>query len=190
VLRYRFINGDSTQRARMRALFAKADAFVGLAFKEVTTGNSDCRVAFNPSGHWSYVGTQNKRIAQNQQTMNIQLSGRDSDREWYRVGMHEIFHWLGLQHEHQHPRHTIDWIRSRVYQVYGRTQGWSVAQINYQVLNRPTSVGMDGTPTADKESLMMYPIDRELVSDPSDAVGWNYKESVSDRIILKRFYPF
>lgn len=190
VLRYRFMNGDSSQKAKMRALFAKADTFVGLAFKEVTTGNTECRVAFNQSGHWSYVGAQCKRIPQNQQTMNVQLTGRDSDREWYRAGMHEIFHWLGLGHEHQHPRHTIDWIKQRVYQVYGRTQGWSIAQIDYQVLKRPTAIGMDGTPTADKDSLMMYPIDRELVSDPNDAVGWNYKESTLDRVVLRRFYPF
>lgn len=191
LLRVRFINGDARQRSRMWQQFKEMDDLCGIAFKRVDRGPAECRVLFNmPSGHWSYVGMDNLEIPQQYQTMNFALTGRDSDMEYQRVGKHEIMHLLGFHHEHQHPRSVIPWNRAAVYNFYGRTQGWSRSEINQQVLNREQiNMGDFFGGPQDKDSLMMYPIPKELVLDPKFAVGWNSKLSAQDLEYLRKAYP-
>lgn len=194
VLRVRFMGGDSKQRSLMWDRFKKVDAMCGLSFKLVESGPSDCRVGFLQNyGHWSYVGTDNAKIPQIQQTMNIALTSRDSGVEWDRVAIHEIFHLIGLNHEHQHPKGVIPWNRPMVYKVYGQTQGWSKQEIDYQVLNPSSPDGMIGTATPDKDSIMMYPIERRLLLPGKEndkyAVGWNTKPSKGDLLVVSEFYP-
>lgn len=189
ILKVRFLNGDRKQQAMAWERFRQLDELCGIAFKLVTFGESDIRVAFNRnSGHWSYVGTDCDTIPQQFQTMNIGLSSRDSGPEWDRVVLHEAMHALGFNHEHQHPRNKIPWNVRAVYNFYGRTQGWSRAEIDAQVLRRGSFTGFAGT-DPDLESLMQYPVDRALVTDPKFAVGWNKKLSRLDLEFLKQVYP-
>lgn len=189
-LRVRFINGTKKQRDMFAAHLKMIDEWVGLRFLIVTSGPSECRVGFDlDGGHWSYVGKDNLKIAQHQKTMNIALTGDEPAKEQKRVIVHEVFHFLGLGHEHQHPREVIPWHVPNVYALYGRTQGWSRSEIQIQVLLRPTAMGMVGTEHADKDSIMMYPIDRRLVTDPSWEVGWNTDPSDLDLIVIGTIYP-
>lgn len=187
-LRVRFLNGDSRQRTAAMQRMKAIDALCALSFVEVR-GPSEIRVLFNPdAGHWSYIGTDCRFIASNQQTMNIGLLGRDSEKEWDRVVLHETLHAVGFNHEHQHPRGTIPWNVEAVYRFYMETQGWSRAEIDAQVLRRSTATNIFGS-APDKTSIMMYPIPKELLTDPRQAVGWNTKLSASDIDVLKRVYP-
>jgi hypothetical protein len=171
--------------------FKVVDEMCGLSFKIVKSGPSEIRVGFiREAGHWSYVGKDNTFISQNQTTMNIGLTGNEGDKETGRVCIHETFHAIGLGHEHQHPRTIVDWNYPNVYAIYGRTQGWSKAEIDYQVLRRPTAFGMLGTPTADNNSIMMYPRERALVNDPKFVTGWNTKPSELDISTVASLYPF
>lgn len=188
-LRVRFLNGDSRQRAAAFQRMQAIDALCGLSFRLVTSGPSEVRVMFNlDSGHWSYIGTDNRFISQHQQTMNIGLESRDSSTEWDRVVLHETLHAVGFNHEHQHPRSVIPWNRDAVYRFYSETQGWSRAEIDAQVLNRSTASNIFGS-EPDKMSIMMYPLPKELLLDPKFAVGWNTKLSPTDIQTLKNLYP-
>lgn len=194
VIRVRFVGGDAKQQSLMKERFRKVDDMCGLKFQFVEFGPSECRVDFRRNyGHWSYVGTDNRRIPANQQTMNIELTSRDSGAEWDRVAIHEIFHLIGFNHEHQHPKNTIPWNRPVVYQVYGQTQGWSRSEIDYQVLNPSSPEGMIGSITPDLDSIMMYPIERRLLLPGKEndkyVVGWNFKRSKGDFIIAAQMYP-
>lgn len=189
-LRVKFMNGDREQQKQAFARFKKVDELCGISVKQVTGGRSDIRVAFNSrSGHWSYVGTDNLRIPQQQQTMNIALNGRSTGTEWDRVAIHEFLHAIGLNHEHQHPRGAIPWDSEKVYAFYWETQGWTRREVDQQVLKRATSKRIFGTDKPDPKSIMMYPIAADLLTDPSYQVGWNTKMSQSDVQILRKVYP-
>lgn len=190
VLRVRFINGTKRQQERTFAEMRKIDELCGMNFRRVMSGPAECRVLFNQNGHWSYVGIDNLNIPSQYQTMNLALLDRDSDIEYQRVVQHETLHLLGFHHEHQHPRSTIPWNKPAVYRFYGSTQGWSRQEIDQQVLNRETTRMSDffGSPQ-DKDSIMMYPIPKELVLDPNYAVGWNSKLSELDKQYLLKAYP-
>lgn len=189
ILRVRFIGGDSKQRSMAWERVRQIDDLCGLAFKQVTSGPSDIRIAFNRgSGHWSYVGTDCAGIPQHFPTMNLAMVSGSPVAEWDRVAIHEILHACGFNHEHQHPRHKIPWNTRAVYDYYGRTQGWSRSEIDAQVLRRGSLVGFAGT-DPDLGSIMQYPIDRKLVTDTKFAVGWNKRMSDRDVEFLKQVYP-
>lgn len=188
-LRVRFINGSSRQRSLCADRMRHIDSMCGIAFKFVNSGPSELRIAFNvDSGHWSYVGLDCRGIPQQYQTMNIGLTERDSTSEWNRVVWHEVLHALGFNHEHQHPRIQIPWNKPAVYRFYGETQGWSRAEIDAQVLTRSRATNIFGS-EPDKDSIMMYPIPAELLTNPKFAVGWNSKFSRRDLEIIPRVYP-
>lgn len=187
-LRVKFLDGTSAQRASAWRRFQKVDALVNLTFVRVSSGESEIRVAFRNSGHWSYVGNGALSIPQHQQTMNLQLSSFDSTKEWDRVAVHEILHAIGLDHEQAHPSANIPWNKPTVYADYARTQGWSKAQVDRQVLDRYRGNEFFGS-EYDKDSIMQYPIAKTHVLDPKFAVGWNSRLSVMDLATLKRIYP-
>lgn len=187
-LKLRFINGDTKQRAMAMAQIEEVDSLCGISFKVVNAGPSDIRIGFNRgSGHWSYVGIDCRSIPQNQQTMNVDLTARDTSTEFRRVVQHEALHALGFNHEHQHPRNKIPWNREAVFQFYGQTQGWSRAEIEAQVLRRGSALNFFGT-EPDLTSIMQYPIARQLVTDARFAVGWNSKMSALDIQTLQSVY--
>lgn len=189
-LRVRFLSGTSSQRAGAWRRFNQIDSLVNLAFVYVTEGASEVRVRFDAGmGHWSYLGTDCRAIPQSAQTMNLELTAGffgDSTEEWDRVVFHEMLHSLGFEHEHQSPNATgLVWNKSAVYAYYGRTQGWSRSQIDFQVLNRYTGGNFRGT-AFDKTSIMCYPISRGLANI---VVDWNPKLSATDIGFLKKVYP-
>lgn len=188
VLRVKFLDGTRTQRDRAWQRFQKVDGLVNLTFKRVASGESDIRVAFRASGHWSYLGRDCLTIPQNQQTMNLQLSSWSAASEWDRVAIHELLHAVGFDHEQAHPSASIPWDKPAVYADYARTQGWNRAQVDRQVLNRYSGREFMGS-EYDRDSIMQYPIDKSHVTDPKFAVGWNSRLSVMDLATLKRIYP-
>lgn len=187
-LRVKFLDGTRSQQDSAWRRFQKVDALVNLTFVRVTAGESEIRVAFRNTGHWSFVGKDCAGISQRQQTMNLQLSSLDSTKEWDRVAVHEILHAVGLDHEQSHPSAQIPWNKPVVYADYARTQGWSKAQVDRQVLERYSGNEFFGS-EYDRDSIMQYPIDKRHVTDPKFAVGWNSRLSVTDIATLKRIYP-
>lgn len=187
-LRVRFLNGSATEQSKAWREFAEVDALVNLKLVQVVAEPSDIRVQFDVSrGHWSYVGTDCKRVKSTEPTMNLGLRSIDFRSEWRRAGQHELLHALGFEHEHQSPNSSIPWEKEAVYALYGRSQGWSRAQIKFQVLDRYTGGNWEGT-RFDKDSIMQYPVPGELTGYRF-AVGWNSRRSPQDDAELKRRYP-
>jgi hypothetical protein len=190
-LRVRFMDGSKAQQDRAWARFQAIDKLVNLTFIRVSApSESEVRCAFRDRipGHWSYLGKDCLTIRQNRATMNLQLTTWDDASEWDRVALHEILHCAGFDHEQAHPSAAIPWNKPIVYRDYGRTQGWTPAQIDRQVLNRYDGKDFMGS-EYDPASIMQYPVAREHVTDARFAVGWNRKLSVNDLATLKRIYP-
>lgn len=191
-LRVKFLGGSRGQQSEAWKRFQTIDKLINLSFVRVESGHSDIRVAFDQdAGHWSYVGTGNRSVPYYRATMNLALKAGifgSGATEWSRVTLHEICHAIGMNHEHQHPLATIKWNKPAVYDYYSRTQGWSRAEIDYQVLNRsPKTPRFRGT-AFDPASIMEYPIPKELTLD-GFSVGWNSKFSPLDLTFLKQVYP-
>lgn len=191
-LRVRFLDGSKGQQSEAWKRFQTIDKLINLTFVRVDSGHSDIRVSFDPNaGHWSYVGTGNRSVPQYKPTMNLALKAGifgSGSTEWNRVALHEICHAIGMAHEHQHPFATIRWNVPAVLAYYGRTQGWSEAEIRYQVLNRsPKTARFRGT-AFDPASIMEYPVPRELTLD-GFSVGWNTQFSPLDLQFLRQVYP-
>ena len=189
VVRVKFLSGTARQKSEAWKRFERIDALVGLSFRRVESGPSEIRVRFDRGkGHWSYMGTDALSVQSNAPTMNIDLRAGilgDGAVEWDRVGLHEPLHSIGLEHEHQHPRSTIQWNKPVVYVDYAQMQGWQKEQVDFQVIDRSEAKSYVYT-NPDDDSIMQYPI------PPGHAnivVGWNAKLSPSDIAFLKRIYP-
>ena len=189
-LRVRFLTGTVRQKAEAWKRFQVVDGLVNLTFVQVTSGASEIRVRFDAGkGHWSMLGTDCRTVPQSAQTMNLELKAGifgDSSAEWDRVAIHECLHAVGLDHEHQSPLATgLVWNRAAVYDYYGRTQGWSTQQIDFQVLNRYSGVYFRGS-NFDPHSIMEYPIPAGLANI---VVGWNDRLTEIDIRTVRSFYP-
>ena len=189
VLEVTFLGGTERQKNEAWKRFQVVDNLVNLTFVKSTSPSAPIRVDFKNSGHWSYLGRDALTIRAGRQTMNLQLMAGvfgDGKAEWDRVGIHEVLHAIGMEHEHQHPDSAnLIWNEAAVYDYYGRTQGWSKTQIRQQVLNRYRGGNWTGT-TFDPASIMEYPIPPGLANI---VVGWNDKMSAKDIAYLKKIYP-
>lgn len=150
--------------------------------------DAEIRITFTRGGSWSYIGTDNLVVSKTSPTMQFGwLTDQSSEDEIKSVVMHEFGHMLGLGHEHQHPRGNINWNKPRVYDYYKRTDGWDKAQVDAQVFAL-YSLTQTNYSAYDKDSIMHYAIPKELLLDPSDAVGWNVKRSALDNSFIEAIY--
>ena len=92
---------------------------------------SAIRVSFTqPTGHWSYVGTDSSSNNLAGPSLNIQAGGQVStlDRlELQRLTLHEMGHALGLEHEHQSPESPCgtEFVWPKVYDYARRYWAWT-----------------------------------------------------------------
>jgi hypothetical protein len=108
--------------------------FANLSFNFVDSGDANIRVAVNPGGSWSYVGTGARTIPQDQQTMNFGwFDDQTADDEFSRVVIHEFGHAIGCIHEQSSPIANIPWNKPAVYAYYLKSNGWNQAQVDSQV---------------------------------------------------------
>lgn len=183
-LRYKFRDGTIAARDSIRAAMATWEKFANIKFKQVVmTERADLRISFDPGGSWSYIGTGVLSIPASQPTMNI---GWPND---FARDLHELGHTLGLVHEHQLPDAAIPWNRSKVLAYYaGPPNFWPASQTIANVLDRlDASTLTNGG--FDRQSIMLYPILPELLTDPTKAVGWNQVLSEKDKKVISTIYP-
>lgn len=151
---------------------------------------SDIRIDFETGGSWSYIGTDALSIAKNEKTMNLGwLDEKTEEVEYSRVVLHEFGHMLGCIHEHQNPSSDIPWNVDAVYKYFGGPpNNWSRKDIDrnlFQKYNRD----LTQFTSFDSRSIMVYSIDKALLSNPSFEVPWNPTLSDTDKRFIGQMYP-
>lgn len=149
-LRVKFLGGtpDQQELAIEQANWWTRTA--NLDFEVVTDGDADIRVTFDElDGAWSYVGTDNREIPQDEPTMNLGFMDGGT-------AGHEFGHAIGMAHEHQNPRGGIEWNEAEVIRdLSGPPNNWDEAQIRHNVLRKYSADQVNGT-EFDPESIMLY----------------------------------
>ncbi len=185
VLRVRFQNGSNALQTKVFNYFKTWGDYANVSIVKVTAGNSEIRVRFGTIGNNSYVGTDNKDIAQANQTMNLQLTDNSSESSIRRAALHEFGHALGLKHEHQNPYANISWDKPKVY-AYFAQQGWSQQTVDAQVIN---SLGWGPAQHTgfDAQSVMAYSIPASLTTN-GFSIPWNTTLSALDKEFIGKMY--
>ncbi len=164
------------------------EPYIGMQF---VFGNSDpdILIAFDAGGSWSYLGTDSRYYSsRGRPSMNFGWFHAGTEiTEFSRTTLHEFGHALSLVHEHSHPTGEISWKKEEVYKYY-QNHGWDKDKVDSQIFRKYRLSQVNGS-DYDNDSIMHYPIPRELVSDPGDAVGWNTKLSTLDKATIENVYP-
>jgi hypothetical protein len=149
-LRVRFMGGTAAQRASVREQAQRWTEHANLTFEFSEAADAEIRIAFDPDdGAWSYIGTDAKRIAQNQPTMNIGFEDGGT-------AAHEFGHAIGLGHEHQNPSGGIEWNEAIVIRdLGGPPNNWTPEQTRHNVLEKYKADQIRGT-AFDGDSIMLY----------------------------------
>ena len=154
ILRVRFLEGTSNERARVKRVAPEWSKHANIRFEFVASEPSDIRIGFDPdNGHWSAIGTYAISLTK---TMNLALRGENAERK-DSVILHEFGHALGFHHEHQNPSLSVQWNEDVVIAEYKRIHNWSEDKIRRNVLNSLNRSETNFT-KFDPESIMLYAI--------------------------------
>lgn len=191
ILSVRFLGGEEAVQERVEKYAHQWEEFANVGFKFVDEGPAVIRIAFTPNaGSWSYLGAGNLLhwFRQDLPTMNYGwLTPTTDEDEYSRVVLHEFGHALGCIHEHQHPEAGVPWDKEKAYEWYGKTNGWSRADVDAQVFNRYGKF-MTQFSKFDPMSIMMYPVPEDLTIGDFK-VGWNTRLSDTDKVFIGQLYP-
>ncbi|MBK8050401.1 MAG: hypothetical protein IPK16_26845 [Anaerolineales bacterium] len=183
-----FLSGEPVVQRKVAAIASEWSQFANVTFAFGTDPESDIRIDFNPRmGSWSYVGIDCARIPVGQPTMNLGwLKPNTADKEYRRVVLHEFGHALGLIHEHKQPNAQIPWNERAVIEYYRRTNGWDEAYTRSNVLNREM---VDSFTRFDPQSIMLYPVPKELTIGGFEIPWSNTELSELDKQFIQQMYP-
>lgn len=107
--------------------------------------------------------------------------------EFNRVIRHEAGHTLGFPHEHMRRELVARIDRQKAYDYFRRTQGWSPAMVDQQVLTPLDQRSIVGTP-ADQTSIMCYQLPGVITRDGQPILGGPDIDT-TDRSFARRIYP-
>lgn len=189
-LRVKFMGGTSAVRDKVKHYANEWTNHVNIKFDFRDDPDAEIRVAFVKDGSWSYIGTDALSIQKERSTMNYGWFDKPvSEAEYSRVIIHEFGHALGMPHEHNNPTTSIPWNKEAVYRYYeGPPNNWSKSQVDNNLFAR-YSKNITQFTAFDRSSIMLYPIPKEFVTDPSFAVGMNTTLSETDKKFMGGIYP-
>ncbi|UHH31465.1 M12 family metallopeptidase [Pseudomonas veronii] len=157
-----------------------------LRFNIVEGKTGDIRISDDEGlkGNWSAIGTEAKRIDEDQPTMH--LNRTDDSKKLRSTALHEFGHALGLLHEHQHPQNSLDWDSPQVYDYY-TSDSFNEAMVREHILEPDNRPGLQITPY-DPQSVMHYEIPAALRRN-GQAIPKNTTLSAGDKQTIRMLYP-
>jgi hypothetical protein len=190
-LRVHFLGGNPKVHEKVKKYAKQWEDYANIKLDFVDDGEAEIRVGFvMDNTSWSAVGTDalNKSFfPAGSATMNYGwLTPSSAEEEFSRVILHEFGHSLGCIHEHQNPAGKIPWNKEAVYRFYEK-RGWNKARVD-QNLFRKYDENQTQFTAFDKESIMLYPISKELTGGKLE-VGWNRRLSKTDKEFIEQMYP-
>jgi hypothetical protein len=146
---------------------------------------AEIRIAFQPVGTWSAVGTSALTIPDNYPTMNFSwLIPTPSEEVFSHAVLHEFGHALGLIHEHQSPKGGIQWNRAAVIQAHA---DYSEEWIEQNIFKRYRFWQTQYT-KFDPYSIMLYHIPSSWTLNGFET-PINVTLSQADKDFIGRCYP-
>lgn len=183
-------SGSAPLRRRVREIAEEWSKVARMDFKETSTRtDGNIRIAFQGTGHWSYVGIDSLNVQG--QTMNLQMNSPPSDGEYnYGVVLHEFGHALGCIHEHQSPGAEGLFREQAVIDYYRATYGWDRNKTVLNVLRRydRTQLLRGMVSAFDEQSIMLYQYPAELTRN-GRGTPRNTRLSAIDRQYIAKLYP-
>ena len=148
----------------------------------------EVRISRGPGGYWSYLGTDILHIPKGQATMNLEgFSLKTPISEYKRVVRHETGHTLGFPHEHMRAE-IVDLLdRPKTLAYFMKEQGWTVQEIQDQVLTPLSESSIMGTPV-DVDSIMCYQFPGSITRDGTPIPGGTDIDP-SDGAFAAKLYP-
>lgn len=141
------------------------------------------------AGFWSYIGTEILGIEPELATMNLQgFTMRTSEAEFRRVVRHEAGHTLGFEHEHMRSDLVGRINRKKAIAYYRKSDNWSPAEVDEQVLTPLSSRSLTATTESDPTSIMCYQIPAEVTKDGVEIPGGK-DINPKDHVFAASVYP-
>jgi hypothetical protein len=153
-----------------------------------TTGVGQVRISRGAGGYYSYLGTDILHIPPNRQTMNLEAFTMNTpESEYKRVVRHETGHTLGAPHEHMRRALVAKIDPQLAYAYFWRTQGWTRAMVDAQVLTPLDERTIMSTPP-DQDSIMCYQLPGSITRDGLPIRG-GLDINASDYAFVGQIYP-
>jgi len=189
-LRIHFMSGDAHLHDRVVDAAIAWTRHANIHFLFGAGADAEIRIAFEPNGSWSYIGTEALRVPKEKPTMNLGwLNAETTNQEVRRVVLHEFGHLLGCLHEHQNPSGGIPWDREAVYRYYGGPpNNWDQAKIDRNIFDTYRD-DLTSHTKVDSQSIMMYPIPAAFTTS-GYSVGLNDDLSEVDKTFIAEMYLF
>lgn len=178
-----FLRATVAQQDFIKRIAKEWFDLVNLQVQWVSSAGNIRIVAEQGGGSWSYLGTDCLAIRNTSQP-TMHFGWLDEA-----VVRHEFGHgFIGMIHEHQHPRSSIPWDEAAVYNYYtGPPNNWTREETYLNVLSKYAE-SQTNFSAYDRASIMQYAVDNRLtIGDWS--VGWNSVLSDADRLFAQAMYP-
>ncbi|MHC0445141.1 matrixin family metalloprotease [Flavobacterium sp. 3-218] len=191
-IKIKFLNGNAFLQGKVKQFAEEWIYYAHLNFEWVASNQpADIKIAFKwmgDRGSWSTRGTECRKIAQGQPSMNFGwFDSNTSDTEFSRTVLHEFGHALGLGHEHQNPAFQVQWNATAVYNEFA-LQGWNKQMVDSNILNKYSVKDVDYT-SFDKSSIMLYYFPSYLTLN-NFVFPMNTVLSIGDESAVQTIYPY
>ncbi|GLA25390.1 hypothetical protein CBS147346_2907 [Aspergillus niger] len=186
----RFLSGSEFVKNKVKYYAQTWENYANIDFVFNNSPKAQIRVSFvRGGGSWSYLGTHNLEISDDQATMNFGwFDDNTPDEEFSRTTIHEFGHALGCIHEHMSPSASIPWDKDKVYQYYmGPPNVWSKEEVDRNLFHQYAPSETFYT-RFDPRSIMLYRISNDLTIGDYETPN-NTVLSATDKMFIHSLYP-